>query len=100
MDIGFSPEETRFREQCRDWLHDNVPKEKRPLHAADAIGFDKAWQRQLFDSRLGGDQLARPTMAGAGCRSSSRSSGWRNMQRRTGRGSARTSSASITAARR
>lgn len=54
MDIGFSPEETRFRGQCRDWLHDNVPKEKRPHHAADAIGFDKAWQRQLFDAGWAG----------------------------------------------
>jgi alkylation response protein AidB-like acyl-CoA dehydrogenase len=54
MDIGFSPQETRFREECRDWLEANVPDEKRPLDAADAIGFDKAWQRRLFDAGWAG----------------------------------------------
>ena len=54
MDIGFSPDETRFREECRDWLHANVLAEQRPLHAADAIDFDKAWQRQLFDAGWAG----------------------------------------------
>jgi alkylation response protein AidB-like acyl-CoA dehydrogenase len=54
MDIGFSPEEMRFREECRDWLHTNIPGEKRPLDAADAIGFDKQWQRRLFDAGWAG----------------------------------------------
>lgn len=54
MDIGFSSEETQFREECREWLHANVPAEKRPLDAADAIGFDKAWQRRLFDAGWAG----------------------------------------------
>ncbi|MBB5706732.1 acyl-CoA dehydrogenase family protein [Sphingopyxis panaciterrulae] len=54
MDIGFSLEETRFREACRDWLHAHVPAEKRPLNAADAIDFDKAWQRRLFDAGWAG----------------------------------------------
>jgi len=54
MDVGFSPEEARFREECRDWLQSNMPREKRPLDAADAIGFDKAWQRQLFDAGWAG----------------------------------------------
>jgi len=54
MDIGFSAEEMRFREQCRDWLHANIPAEIRPLDAADAIDFDKHWQRQLFDAGWAG----------------------------------------------
>jgi len=54
MDIAFSPEEERFREECRDWLHANVPKEKRPLDAVDALDFDKAWQRRLFDAGWAG----------------------------------------------
>jgi len=54
MDIQFSTEEQRFREECRDWLHANVPAEKRPMDAADAIGFDKAWQRRLFDAGWAG----------------------------------------------
>jgi alkylation response protein AidB-like acyl-CoA dehydrogenase len=54
MDITFSPEEQHFREECRDWLHTNVPAEKRPMDAADAIDFDKAWQRRLFDAGRAG----------------------------------------------
>ncbi|WP_072383484.1 acyl-CoA dehydrogenase family protein [Novosphingobium sp. NDB2Meth1] len=54
MDIAFSPEEQHFRAECRDWLHVNVPSEPRPLHAADAIDFDKAWQRRLFDAGWAG----------------------------------------------
>ena len=54
MDIRFSPQEQLFREQCRDWLHDNVPDDRRPMHAADAVEFDKAWQRRLFDAGWAG----------------------------------------------
>lgn len=54
MDILFSPEEHRFREECRDWLHANVPAERRPMDAAEAIAFDKAWQRRLFDADWAG----------------------------------------------
>tara|TARA_R110000824_G_scaffold37553_4_gene115500 strand:- start:25451 stop:26602 length:1152 start_codon:yes stop_codon:yes gene_type:complete len=54
MDIGFSPGETHFREECRDWLDANIPAEKRPLDAADAIDFDKQWQRRLFDAGWAG----------------------------------------------
>ena len=54
MDIGFSPDEARFRDECREWLNANVPTEKRPIDAAEAIVFDKAWQRQLFDAGWAG----------------------------------------------
>lgn len=54
MDIGFTPAELEFRVHCRDWLHDNVPSERRPPDAADAIAFDKAWQRQLYDAGWAG----------------------------------------------
>lgn len=54
MDIQFSSEEQHFREECREWLCANVPSEKRPMDAADAIGFDKVWQRQLFDAGWAG----------------------------------------------
>ncbi|MDR3388865.1 MAG: acyl-CoA dehydrogenase family protein [Rudaea sp.] len=54
MDIGFSPAERQFREECRAWLHANVPGDKRPIHATDAIEFDKAWQRRLFDAGWAG----------------------------------------------
>ena len=54
MDISFSIGEQQFRAECRDWLHANVPAEKRPLNASDALDFDKAWQRRLFDAGWAG----------------------------------------------
>lgn len=54
MDIRFSPEEQQFRAECRDWLHDNVTGQRRPMDAAAAIDFDKAWQRRLFDAGWAG----------------------------------------------
>ncbi|MFZ4745915.1 MAG: acyl-CoA dehydrogenase family protein [Sphingomonas sp.] len=54
MDIGFTAEETRFRSACREWLHANVPDERRPIDAIDALAFDKAWQRRLFDGGWAG----------------------------------------------
>lgn len=54
MDIGFSPEEQKFRDQCRDWLQTHIPAEKRPLNADEALDFDKAWQRQLFEAGWAG----------------------------------------------
>jgi len=54
MDIGFSAPERQFRAECREWLHAHVPTERRPLHAADALDFDKEWQRRLFDAGWAG----------------------------------------------
>lgn len=54
MDITFSPAEQQFRAECRDWLHSNVPDERRPMDAVDALDFDKAWQRRLFDAGWAG----------------------------------------------
>lgn len=54
MDISSSPQEARFRDECSEWLRSNVPAEKRPLNAADAIDFDKEWQRHLFDAGWAG----------------------------------------------
>ena len=54
MDIQFSPEEQQFRNECREWLNANVPAQRRPMNAADAIEFDKEWQRKLFDAGWAG----------------------------------------------
>ncbi|WP_242127151.1 acyl-CoA dehydrogenase family protein [Sphingobium sp. Sx8-8] len=54
MRFQFSDEDQRFREECRDWLEDNIPREKRPLNAVDAVDFDRAWQRRLFDAGWAG----------------------------------------------
>jgi alkylation response protein AidB-like acyl-CoA dehydrogenase len=54
MEISFSPEESQFRAECREWLHAHVPKEQRPLNATDALDFDKHWQRTLYDAGWAG----------------------------------------------
>lgn len=54
MDLQFSAQERQFRDECREWLDANVPNEPRPMDATDAIGFDKAWQRRLFDAGWAG----------------------------------------------
>lgn len=53
MDISFTVVEQQFRKQVRGWLRANVPGE-RPLEPVDAHGFDKAWQRKLFDAGWAG----------------------------------------------
>ncbi len=48
MNLDFSPEQVEFRERVRDWLHDNVPAEKRPPDGAEGRAFDLAWQQTLY----------------------------------------------------
>ncbi|MET0182690.1 MAG: acyl-CoA dehydrogenase family protein [Caulobacterales bacterium] len=54
MDLDVSKEEREFREKVRDWLQENKPREARPRHSRDAVAFDKAWQRKLFDAGYAG----------------------------------------------
>jgi len=54
VDIAFSPAERRFREEVRDWLAENAPKDARPLDPVDAKPFDLAWQRRQFDAGWAG----------------------------------------------
>jgi alkylation response protein AidB-like acyl-CoA dehydrogenase len=54
MHLSFSYDDIRFRAECRDWLHAHAPRERRPLDAAEAIDFDKAWQRRLFEAGWAG----------------------------------------------
>jgi alkylation response protein AidB-like acyl-CoA dehydrogenase len=54
VDLRFSPEDVRFRQEARAWLHDNVPRERRP-HAGEAMrAFDTAWQRRQFEGGWAG----------------------------------------------
>ena len=41
----------RFREACRDWLSDNIPREPRPHDGVAMRDFDLAWQNRQY---LGG----------------------------------------------
>jgi len=49
MDFKFSAEDTAFRDAARDWLADNVPRERRPLRGSALRDFDLAWQRRKYE---------------------------------------------------
>lgn len=54
MQITETKEETEFRERVRDWLNENVPKEKRPVRGGEAQrDFDVAWRRRQYDGGWG-----------------------------------------------
>lgn len=58
MRIEVTREEQVFREEVRDWLHDNVPKEKRPTEGdRDGLAmreYDLAWQKKLYEGGWAG----------------------------------------------
>ena len=43
-----------FREEVREWLHANRPKEPRPGSVAEQRAYDRAWQRAKFDAGWAG----------------------------------------------
>lgn len=48
VELTFSPEDRHFREQCRDWLADNVIRDPRP-HGGQAMrDYDLEWQRRKY----------------------------------------------------
>ena len=54
MRITESAEEAEFREEVRDWLEANVPREPRPSEGGDAQrDFDVAWRRRQYDGGWG-----------------------------------------------
>jgi alkylation response protein AidB-like acyl-CoA dehydrogenase len=48
MRLQVTAEEQAFRRQVRDWLHANVPREKRPLEGLELRDFDLQWQRRQY----------------------------------------------------
>ena len=54
MHIISSPEFDRFRQECRDWLATNVPRQPRPLEGAAMRDYDLAWQRRQYDGGWAG----------------------------------------------
>jgi alkylation response protein AidB-like acyl-CoA dehydrogenase len=54
MQIIASRELESFRSECRDWLAQNVPREKRPPEGLAMRQFDRAWQRRQFDGGWAG----------------------------------------------
>lgn len=48
MDLTYSPAQTSFRAQARDWLAAHVPAEPLPPpHTAEGVAAHRAWERQL-----------------------------------------------------
>lgn len=55
MDFDRQSELKLFREEARDWLHENLPKEPRP-HVFDntMLEWDKEWQRRQYEGGWAG----------------------------------------------
>ncbi len=54
MDLQLSAADTEFRHEVRDWLADNIPRERVPQHGPDKRAFELTWQRQQFDAGWAG----------------------------------------------
>jgi len=54
MEYRESIEDGRFREEVREWLHANRPKERRPDSFDEQRAFDRAWQQAKFDAGWAG----------------------------------------------
>jgi len=48
MNLDFTPQQSQFREQVRDWLEANKPAHGRPAEGAAGREFDLAWQQTLY----------------------------------------------------
>lgn len=47
MDLLWAPQDIEFRQEVRDWLGANVPRDKRPP-GTEGADFDRAWQARLY----------------------------------------------------
>ncbi len=55
MNLEFTAEQKQFRQEVRDWLRTNAPREPRPITEPKALrAFDKAWQQRQFDAGWAG----------------------------------------------
>lgn len=54
MRIIESPELDQFRDECRSWLADNVPREPGPVDGEAMRDFDLAWQNRQFQGGWAG----------------------------------------------
>ncbi len=54
MDLEHSPQEIAFRRRVREWLAENVPRAPRPRDDREAVAYDKAWQRRLYEGDFAG----------------------------------------------
>lgn len=54
MNLDFTPEENLFREQVREWLVENAPREARPVHGEEMVAYDCEWQRRQHQAGWAG----------------------------------------------
>jgi alkylation response protein AidB-like acyl-CoA dehydrogenase len=54
MKIITSPELKAFRDECRSWLSDNIPRDKRPAEGEAMLAFDLAWQKRQYEGGWAG----------------------------------------------
>ena len=57
MEFAVSAKDAKFREDVREWLSVNVPRDPRPpitLAGAEQVEFMRRWQRKLFDGGWAG----------------------------------------------
>jgi len=54
MDLNFTPEDRRFREEAREWLNQNVPRTRRPHGSWEMYDYDRSWQKTQFDAGWAG----------------------------------------------
>jgi alkylation response protein AidB-like acyl-CoA dehydrogenase len=54
MQYRESTEDRLFREEVREWLHANKPRERRPDTIPEQMAYDRTWQRTQFDGGWAG----------------------------------------------
>ena len=54
MELNFSRDEERFREEAREWLVANVPRDQQPEDGLPKREFDLAWQRRQYEGGWAG----------------------------------------------
>lgn len=54
MELTFTAEQNRFREEIRDWLNDNAPKSRLPsLDTEEGFAMHRAWEKTLHEGNWG-----------------------------------------------
>jgi alkylation response protein AidB-like acyl-CoA dehydrogenase len=54
MDLRYSEEDQRFRDEVRTWLGENVPRDPRPDEGEEMRQWDTAWQRRQYEAGYAG----------------------------------------------
>src|SRR5881396_650684 len=53
MDLEYTDEQEAFRDEVREWLHENVPKELPSAGSTEGFAAHRDWERRLFDAGYG-----------------------------------------------